>query len=284
MSNQIEYLGSRFYKCALQVNPFNYAQYQGKTNMQEADYNKEILRQCQDNHIEIVGLSDHGKVENSEGLRNLLQQNDVTVFPGFEIASSEKIHMVCLYPDDSSVAKLNQHLGQLMEENSTRLAQEPTHPSSLSCEQIANKVINDQGGFWYAAHITGSNGLLKLDGSGGNYVQLWKKEELVRAGQIPGPIEDLPDKYQKIIQNKNPDCRRKRPIAIINAKDVEHPETLSDPSASCLVKMTKPNFPAFKQAFHDPESRIRLNHQIPKNPYSVIESIQWQGAGVFFGD
>ena len=287
MSPEIQYQGSRFYRCALQVNPFSYAQYQGEPPLEEADYNKQILRQCQDNHIEVVGLADHGKVEHSEALRNLLQNNGITVFPGFEITSSEKIHMVCLYPEDDSLADLNQHLGQLMGENSTRLAQEPTHPSSLSCEQIATKVIHEQDGFWYAAHITGNNGLLKLDGSGGSHVQLWKKEELVRAGQIPGPIEDLrvnhnnERKYREIIENKNPDYKREKPVVVINAKDIKKPETLSDQSASCLVKMTKPNFPAFKQAFYDPESRIRLNHQIPKNPYSVIESIQWQGAGFF---
>ena len=281
MSTELQYQGSRFYKCALQVNPFSYAQYQGETPLQEADYNGQMFRQCQDNHIEVVGLADHGKVEDSEGLRNLLRENGITVFPGFEITSSEKIHMVCLYPDDSSLAKLNQHLGQLMGENNAKLDQEPTHPSSLSCEQITDKVINHQEGFWYAAHMTGKNGLLKLDSGGGNYVQLWKKEELVIAGQIPGPIEGLPDQYQNIIQNKNPDYRRKRPIAIINAKDIKRPETLSDPSASCLIKMTAPDFSAFRQAFFDPESRIRLNHQTPDNPYSVIESIQWRGAGFF---
>ena len=282
MSTELQYQGSRFYKCALQVNPSSYAQYQGETTLQEADYNEQIFRQCQDNHIEVVGLADHGKVENSEGLRNLLRKNGITVFPGFEIASSEKIHMVCLYPDDSSLAKLNQHLGQLMGENSVKLDQEPTHPSSLSCEQIAGKVITEQKGFWYAAHMTGNNGLLKLDGSGGNYVQLWKKGELVIAGQIPGPIEDLSDdRCQAIIQNKNPDYKRKRPIAIINAKDIKQPETLSDPSASCLIKMTEPDFSAFRQAFFDSESRIRLNRQTPDNPYSVIKSIQWRGAGFF---
>ncbi len=279
MNNEIPYLGARFYKCALQVNPCSYTRYQGETTLQEADYNRQILQQCRDNDIEVVGLSDHGKVEDSEGLRKFLQENNITVFPGFEIASSEKIHMVCLYPKESALATLNQYLGQLMDENSTKLEQEPTHPSSLSCEQIANKVINDQHGFWYAAHMTGKNGLLKLDGGGGNYVQLWKKEALVIAGQIPGPTEDLPDTCQQIIQNNNPDYRRKKPLAIINARDIKDPETLSDPSASCFIKMTEPDFSAFKQAFFDPESRIRLNHQTPDNPYSLIRSIQWRGGG-----
>ncbi|MDE0156700.1 MAG: ATPase [Gammaproteobacteria bacterium] len=281
------YQGARFYKCALQVNPYSYNQYRGEETQDEANYNQKILQQCQANEIEVVGLADHGRVEDSEELQNFLTTNGIAVFPGFEIASSEKIHMVCLYPENSSLATLNQNLGQLMGENSAKLDQEPTHPSSLSCEQIAGKVINTQGGFWYAAHMTGRNGLLKLDGSGGNYVQLWKKEELVIAGQIPGRIEDLQEvqeelkKYREIIENKNPDYRRDKPIAIINAKDIKDPDHLKHKSASCLIKMTDANFEAFKQAFLDPESRIRLNHDVPEQPYSIIESIQWRGAGFF---
>ena len=285
--NSHTYQGARFYKCALQVNPYSYSQYQGEKTQNEASYNQQILRQCQDNEIKVVGFADHGRVEDSEGLRDFLTENGIAVFPGFEIASSEKIHMVCLYPEDSSLARLNQYLGQLMGKSSTKLAEEPTHPSLLSCEQIADKVINEQGGFWYAAHMTGNNGLLKLDGSGGNYVQLWKKEELVIVGQIPGRIEDLKveqeelRKYRVIIENKNPDYKREKPVAIINAKDIKEPDELKHKSASCLIKMADVNFEAFKQAFLDPESRIRLNHDIPEQPYSVIESIEWRGAGFF---
>ncbi len=285
--NSHAYQGARFYKCALQVNPYSYSQYQGEKTQNEASYNQQVLRQCQDNEIKVVGFADHGRVEDSEGLRDFLTENGIAVFPGFEIASSEKIHMVCLYPEDSSLARLNQYLGQLMGKSSTKLAEEPTHPSLLSCEQIADKVINEQGGFWYAAHMTGNNGLLKLDGSGGNYVQLWKKEELVIVGQIPGRIEDLKveqeelRKYRVIIENKNPDYKREKPVAIINAKDIKNPDDLKHKSASCLIKMTDANFEAFKQAFLDPESRIRLNHDMPEQPYSIIESIQWRGAGFF---
>ena len=47
--------------------------------------------------------------------------------------------------------------------------------------------------------------------------------------------------------------------------------------------MTTPHFESFKQAFNDPKSRIRLNHQISEIPYSRIESVTWSGAG-FFGE
>ena len=278
------YQGAEFYKCALQVNPYSYAKCQGNALPDETTYNRQILEKCQQEDIQVVGLADHGKVEDSEELRTLLISNRIIVFPGFEIASSEKIHMVCLYPEDTTVTQLNQHLGVLAGSNANELKGNPTHPSSLSCQEIAKRILDDQHGFWYAAHMTGRNGLLKLTGRGDNYVQIWKEEKLVIAGQIPGTVNDLIgteqndlEKYRLILENKNPDYKRERPIAIINAKDIGKAEDLSDSSASCQIKMTRPDFEAFKQAFHDPESRVRLNHDIPKQPYSVIESIQWQG-------
>lgn len=284
-----EYHGARFYKCALQVNPASYAEDYGKgCDHGEDEYNDSILRECQANNIEVVGLADHGRVDSSESLREKLTSNGIAVFPGFEIASSEKIHMVCLYPADTAGSDLNGYLAQLMGDNFSKLGGERTHPSSLSCKEIAGKILKEQKGFWYAAHMTGKNGLLKLSGSGDNYKHLWKEDDLIVAGQIPGTIDSLEGaqaadigKYKSIIENINLDYKRERPIAIINAGDVYKPETLSKPSASCLIKMTEPNFDAFRSAFYDPESRIRLNHQMPEQPYSVIKSIRWSGGGFF---
>ena len=286
MSN-ITYAGAKFYKCALQVNPSSYAEYRGEKPQDANTYNQQILEQCQENDIKVVGLANHGDVDGSETLRDYLAQDDIVVFPGFEIASSEKIHMVCLYPETTTHTQLNQFLGLLMGSNSAKLKDVPTHPSSLSCEEIAEKILSQQEGFWYAAHGTGRNGMLRLSGQGDNYIHLWKKESVVVAIQIPGNIEDLDiqqddlKKYRQIIENTNPDYKRHKPIVVLNAKDVNKPECLNDSSASCLVKMTEPTFDSFRQAFYDPESRIRLNKEISQRPYSVIHSVQWEGSGFF---
>ena len=289
MSSEIEYRGARFYKCALQVNSFGYNErFRGGENHDENTYNEQIFNQCSKNDIKVVGLADHGSVDTSKTIRDYLTQSGIVVFPGFEIASSEKIHMVCLYPENTTDAQLNQFLGQLMGESSSQLHGDPTHPSSLSCEEIAKKILDEQNGFWYAAHATGKNGLLRLSRAGDNYSHLWRNQNLVRAIQIPGEIEDLNvngnqdlEKYKQIIENKNPNYKREKSIVVINAKDISHPEDISNPSASCCIKMTDANFHAFKNAFKDPQSRIRLNHEIPNEPISSIKSIRWRGAGLF---
>lgn len=289
MSNsKPDYKGAQFYKCALQVNPYTYSSdYRGdKDPVAEGEYNEAILQQCLEHEIKVVGLADHGNVESSESLRQLLMGNGRVVFPGFEIASSEKIQMVCLYPEGTSIGTLNRYLGALTARNVQKLEDKKTYPSSKSCQELS-ELLRGQNGFWYAAHMTHQNGLLRLTRAGDNYMHLWREDGLVVAGQIPGSIEDLDvaredlEKYRGIIENKNPDYKRNKPIAIINAKDVAKPQDLGEASASCQIKMTEPNFEAFKQAFHDPESRIRLNRDKGGEALACIEYIRWEGGGFF---
>ena len=70
--------------------------------------------------------------------------------------------------------------------------------------------------------------------------------------------------------NKDDSYRRERPVAAINAKDVAKPEDLDQPSATCFIKMTRPTFAAFKVAFLDPGSRVRLNSQQAQSPVGKV--------------
>lgn len=261
---------AQFWKCALQVNPYSYSQtYQGKSHgLTEDAYNKAIVERCLSNDIKVVGIANHGSVEGSAKLRDALEASGIIVLPGFEIASTEKVHMVCLYPSKTDIAKLNQHLGAL-----GLPPQGPaTAPSTLSCLEISKRV-QDQQGFWYAAHITGANGLLRLNQDGGGLTHIWRDCECVLAAQIPGGIDDLEQKIRPIVLNKNPDYHRARPIALLNAKDVRKPEDLDNPRCFSWVKMTTPTLDALDLACHDPESRVRLSHEVNPAYYSRIDRV-----------
>ena len=291
--NNLEYLGAKFYKCALQVNPWAYTQRHPKGNQEcqyEEQYNTNILDQCQKNKIKVVGLADHNDVNSSAELRKLLEHNDITVFPGFEVESSEGIHMVCLYHEKTRLNDLEHYLRELLSSNYGKSQSNHNIASSRSCHDIADKILNKQKGFWYAAHMTGKNGILRLTGSGNNHKELWKKSHLVIAGQIPGTLEDMEvsqdgksktTDYKKIIENKNPDYKRDRMIVIINAKDVSVPSMLEDKSASVQIKMTTPGMESFLDAFYDPKSRVRLNYHMKESHHSKILSISWEGESFF---
>ncbi len=265
-----QYTKARFWKCALQVNPAGYIAHRGKDHgMTEEQYNLELLRIAQENKIKVIGLADHGNVDGVDAIRTLMNENDIIVFPGFEIASSEKTHFVVLFPENTSRDDLIGSLSRLEIDTAN-----PTAPSKLSAEQILSKA-DELNGFFLAAHCTNENGVLK-----NRLHHVWQNNAL-KAAQISSTIEELraieDDFYRKAILNRLPDYKRDLSIAIINAKDVEIPETLKDPKASCLIKMTNPSFESFKLAFQDPESRVRLNSDVVEKYYSRIESLKVTG-------
>ena len=262
---------AKFWKCALQVNPWTYAkQYQGDAHgLSEEDYNDALVDRCLRAEIQVVGIADHGCVDGVQNLRGAFESADIVVFPGFEIASTEKVHMVCLYPSGTSIGALNQFLGNLEVPTGVK----KTAPSNLGCITIAERV-SKQGGFWYAAHVTGANGLLRLNQDGGGLAHIWTSCDHVFAAQIAGDIDSIPEpEVQKILRNKNPQYKRVRPIALLNSKDVRRPEDLDNPRVYSWIKMTSPTLEALQLACRDPESRSRLSDQVNPTYYSRIERI-----------
>ena len=264
------YTKARFWKCALQVNPAGYIAYRGIDHgMTEEQYNLELVRIAKENDINVIGLADHGNVDGVDAIRNIMNKHDILVFPGFEIASSEKAHFVCLFAENVTRDELIGYMAKLEIDTNN-----PTHPSKLSAEQILSK-IEELNGFIYAAHCTDDNGVLnrKLN-------HVWQNP-LLKAAQIPGALDDLKnadgDGYRQILLNNTPEYKRENRVAIINAKDVETPETLANLKSSCLIKMTRPCFESFKLAFQDPESRVRLNSDVAEKYYSRIESLKITG-------
>lgn len=263
------YTKARFFKCALQVNPASYIQYRGQEQtLSEDDYNQQLLAACLEAEIEVIGLADHGSVDGVDKLRALFNANNIVVFPGFEICSSEKIHFVCLFDEAKSAQELERVLGSL----GLLDPQDGIRPSRLSAEQLIDEIVA-QGGFIYAAHCTNDNGVLKL-----RMNHIWQHKNLL-AAQIPGSVEDLrsveDDFYRKAFLNKVPDYYRERHMAAINAKDVAKPEDVSLVNASCLIRMTKPCFTSFKQAFLDADSRVSLNSEKSENYSSAITRIRF---------
>lgn len=267
-NNDTKKFYAQYYKCALQVNPYNYSKFRGKDNISEEDYNQGILDECIKNNIKVVGLADHGNCEDSEGLRKKLSSNNILTFPGFEISSAEKIHMVCLFPPEYKISRLNKILGQVGLPTEIITG---TESSSISCIEIAKKIYENDG-FWYAAHITGDNGILKI----GKMNHVWVNE-LLSVAQIPNSLDNIDPKFKNIIKNTDSSYKRNKPVAYINSSDIESPSDLSKKSASVLVKMSKLSFDAFKIAFKDSDSRIKLNFSNEKCYKSSIDELKING-------
>lgn len=265
------YTKARFWKCALQVNPAGYIAYRGADHgMTEEEYNKRLVEVALENGIKVIGLADHGNVDSVDAIRSAMNEQGILVFPGFEIASTEKAHFVCLFSESTSKDQLNRYLGAL----GLTDPENGVWPSNLGGNELLQKV-EDLGGFAFAAHCTDDSGILRRQLN-----HVWQNP-LLRAVQIPHSLDELKNDegngYRHILLNNDPAYKRELCVGIINAKDVAEPDDLANPKSSCLIKMTVPSFSAFKLAFQDPDSRVRLNSDLSEKYYSRIERLSITG-------
>ncbi len=270
--------GAHFYRCALQVKPHHYSgTFRGKKVEGDArSYAEAIVAKAAKIGISVLAITDHNDVSGGSVFQNAAKNHPVTIFPGFELSSNEGIHVLCLYAPDTTEAQLGRYLGEFGIRNPS--------PSSGLCKQSFVNIlacVRQQGGITIAAHATSENGVLtRLDGQA--RIRNWQSEDLL-AIQIPGPVADLPQNYKPIVENRNPAYRRDHPpedklaLAVVNAKDVAKPDDLSDPAATCWIKMSEVSIEGLYQALLDPGSRIRLNSDPMPDECAKFVTATWEG-------
>ena len=264
--------GACFYKCALQVNPYDYVKrYNKPTNAKdEFEYNRLVLDACKTNGIQVIAITDHYRVKTSETLRRQARESDLFVFPGFEAVTKEGVHLLCLFSPDTPLIKLERYLGDCgVHDESTR---SPTGKYDVT--ELLEEA-QKWGAVCIAAHVAGEGGLLReLDGQ--TRINAWRHSYLL-ACSLPGPVRDAPEGLRHILKNKDAQHYRERPIAILNANDVSKPEDLANASVFCWIKMSEISIDGLRQAFIDPASRIRLAHETIPEGHTEFVAIAWQG-------
>lgn len=263
--------GARFYRCALQVNPFAYhGRHAKQTAFQnEAAYNAAIVEACHANNIEAIAVTDHFRVSDSQGLVSAARAAGIFVFGGFEASSNDGIHFLCLYDPDKDNS-LERMIGELGVRNNNALSPN----GNKNCLELM-ECVREQGGITVAAHVAADNGLLAtLEGQ--PRMNAWKSPDLY-ACALPGPVDGAPQNVRAILENKDAAHRRERPVAVINASDVNSPEALAEPRSSCFIKMSALSVEGLRQAFLDPESRIRLHSDPAPEPHAEFIAMAWEG-------
>ena len=270
--------GARFFKCALQVNPHHYAKtFRGKEiDGSPEDYARVIIEKAEDLDVSVLAITDHNSVTDVRMFRDASRGRSVTILPGFELTSSDGIHVLCIYPPDIAEERLERFLGEF----GIRKTEPSSDPSGDAFDVILKKV-REQGGISIAAHVTTAHGLFSvLEGQA--RIRAWQTHDLL-AIQIPGPTNDLSDDVRPIVENKNRDYRRAHSageelaVAVVNAKDITTPEDLEDTSATSWIKMSEITIEGLRQAFLDPDSRIRLNSDPMPEEHAELVSLAWEG-------
>lgn len=273
--------GAKFYRCALQVNPHHYGgTFRGTPNEGDAtSYAQAVIDNAVKLGIKVLAITDHNSTSDVSVFRDAAQKHGIYIFPGFELSSSESIHVLCLYPLGASDGQLSRYLGEF----GIRVTQPSSNLSSKTFAEIL-EIVRNQGGIAIAAHVTSNQGLFnKLRGQA--RIHAWQNRNLL-AIQIPGEVDELHSGIREIVENNDLKYHRSGilegtpAIAVVNAKDIVIPDDLDDRSATCWIKMSEVGIDGLRQAFLDPESRIRLNPKegtFVHKVHAEIVSLAWQG-------
>lgn len=270
--------GARFHRCAFQINPYAYLVRHSKPTPfgSEEAYNDAVVEALGAAGVEVIAVTDHFRVRHSRSLMEAATAAGIVVFPGFEANTEQGIHLLCLFDPGTHLEEVQARIhgcGVYDEREASPLGRLSAQDLLAKCTEWRMQCI--------APHATQASGVLEaLNGQA--RAAVWKHDCLV-ACAIPGTVESLPQSHRDIVCGADPNYRRDRAIAVLNASDVCGPEDAAKPASSCLVKMTRPTLEGLRQAFLDPESRVRLLTDPRPGEHAEFLAIAWESAGLLQG-
>jgi predicted ATPase len=254
------------------VNPFAYLTRHNKQTKfrTEEEYNAAIVAACQEAGIEVIGVTGHYRVQHSIGLVKAARMAGLFAFSGFEAVTKDGVHFLCLFdPDkDSFLERFIGECGVRDRQNISPIGEK----DSLELLDCAKK----WGSICVAAHVAADQGGLLKKLSGQARINVWTAPDLL-ACALAGPINEAPEALRPILENAAGEYHRSRPVAVINASDINGPDELNKHGASCFIKMSSVSVEALRQAFLDPQSRIRLNSDPQPEPHAELLAVSWEG-------
>ena len=198
-----------------------------------------------------------------------MRNANLYAFSGFEAVTKDGVHFLCLFdPDKDEV------LERFIGECGIHDTDQPSPTGSKDSIELL-ECSKNWGAVCIAAHVASEGGLLRKL-SGQSRVNVWTNPDLLACAP-PGPVSDAPDRIRPILENKDAQHRRDCSLAILNASDVNDPEDLKKDGASCFIKMSTVSVEAFRQAFLDPDSRVRLHSDLKPEPHAEFLAMTWEG-------
>jgi hypothetical protein len=263
--------GARFYRCALQVNPYQYLLDNNKPDRWKSEerYNRDLIDACHRIGVEVIAVTDHHRVAESRSLLELAEQENIAAFPGFEAETKDGAHLLCLFERHSDTSLVDSYLAECGVHQ-----RGATDPCKYDIGELL-ELVERHGGVAIAAHVLADKGILKAL-KGAARANAWKLTRLVAAA-IPGRMEDAQPEFRRILDNTDPSYRRLRPMTFINSNDVDAPEDLSDPSTTTRIKMSFVSLEGLRQAFLDPTSRVKLNSDASPEERMELVALAFDG-------
>lgn len=245
-------IGCNFFKADLHIHTPGSKDFKGQATPEE------IVAKAQEKELDVIAIMDHNSIEWCEKIKKAAEKTNLTVFPGVEISASGGklgLHFVAIFDENKPLQEIRDCLARIKLDSTKQGNVEAL--TSESHENILREV-RESGGIVIGAHAYSDKGIIS-GMKGAQRTELIKNENL-RAIEI----NDV--KHIKHFDGK--DNQYKRLLACIKSSDAHSVEDIG--KEYTLIKMGEPTLEGLRQAFCDPESRIRFDSsQIHSHPLIV---------------
>lgn len=260
--------GSRWVRAALQLNPYAYCVRYAKPGAapgSEEAYNEALVQSLLDHEVEGVAITDHDEWASGIGLADACRRAGIEVLPGVEVVA-QGVHVLCIF---DAVDALKRFLGWWdTEQKRCKLV-------TLLAEADADPFLA------MPAHIDSDGGGGLLNTAVGDRASVISSPHL-HAVASNQPLAEMSASHREVLEDARPgrpttrDAPGQRPLSLVSANDVCHPDDVAKPAATCLVRVDRFNLTGLRWALTDPDSRLRAHGaQAPSN--LGARAITWEG-------
>jgi len=224
----------------------------------------------------LIAVTEHNDVSWVDELRGAAAGTPLVVFPGFEVASSEGCHVLCLYEPGESTSRLEEVLTEIGLPSAKRFHDDGSpRLAKLDLVALVAFVQEETNGLCILSHVDREDGVLhRLKGE--PRINAWKGcgAYAVQASKNPTVMDD--GFYKTTLLNKPGYYQRDRAYACIQTSDAR---TLAEiGSKFSYIKLSADSLDGLRQAFFDPESRVRHPDELASVATPKILAAVWSGA------
>jgi len=244
--------GSGFFKADLHIHTPGSKDFKGEVTPED------IVSKAIDKGLDIIAIADHNSIEWCERIKKATKNTKLTVFPGVEISTSGGklgLHFVAIFDKNKPLQEIKDCLARIGLDSKKQGDVDAFAKESI--EKILSE-IRECEGIVIGAHTYSNKGII-------NGMKGLQRKEIIQNKNLSAiEVNDI----ENIKYFDGNDSQYKRLLACIKSSDAHSLEEIGKDFT--LIKMGKPTLEGLRQAFCDPESRIRFDSsQIHSHPLIV---------------
>lgn len=272
-----EEIGARYLLADLQVHTPVDARFKPPPDSDEPAARRKLARDylaaAHERGVRLVGITEHNDVSWIDDLRYAARGLGMYLLPGFEVETSEGIHVLCLFDPDTPLADLEDTLAQLGLTKSKRRQNRLELRANRDFGGLIRFVQEECSGICIAAHIESNKGLLAALREGAR-VEAWKTPAF-GAAQLAKPPDQVESGNGRIIRGEEPIYERDRLPAYILTSDARTIQEIG--TSPTWIKMDSVSVEGLRQAFLDPGSRISYEDPAQRRTGGRLLAAAWDG-------